>query len=97
MPAKSRYRYGEARITHKGKVVNTSVGSEMDDFIADIENRYTFKIGNIPAPHDVRPDLTSNTFYDTVGYWWLMLQYNNINDPFEGYTAGASIKIPNLR
>jgi len=94
--ARSRYQFGEANILHKGKVVNTSVGTAMDDFIANIEKRYTFEIGAVPAAHDVRPDLTSYLFYDTVGYWWLPLQYNNINDPFEGFTAGTVIKIPNL-
>lgn len=93
----SRYELGEANILHKGKVVNTSVGTPMDNLIQNIETTYNFQLGAIPAAHDVRPDLTSNLFYDTVGYWWLTLQYNNINDPFEGFTAGTVIKIPNLR
>lgn len=93
----TRYNYGVNKVTHKGKVITTSVGSEMDDFISTIENKYQYKIGSVPSEHDVRPDLTSFLFYDTVSRWWLMLQYNNINDPFEGYTAGASIKIPELK
>ena len=94
--AYSRYDYGVQTIQHKGANVTTSVGTQMDDFIKNIEREYTYQLGKIPSEHDVRPDLTSFIFYDTVSRWWLMLQYNNINDPFEGYTAGTTIKIPNL-
>jgi hypothetical protein len=94
--AQTRYNEGVITVSHKGKDITTSVGSQMDDFISTMDTRYTYQIGKIPAEHDVRPDLTSFVFYDTVSRWWLMLQFNNINDPFEGYTAGKFIKIPNL-
>lgn len=92
--ANSRYDYGMNTIKHKGVDVTTSLGSDMDDFIEGMEKRYTHEIGKIPPEHDVRPDLTSFLFYDTVSRWWLLMQYNNIIDPFEGYTASTSIKIP---
>ena len=91
--AQTRYNEGVITVSHKGKDITTSVGSQMDDFISTMDTRYTYQIGKIPAEHDVRPDLTSFVFYDTVSRWWLMLQFNNINDPFEGYTAGIFIKI----
>ena len=94
--AQTRYNEGVITVSHKGKDVTTSVGSQMDDFISTMDTRYTYEIGKIPSEHDVRPDLTSFVFYDTVSRWWLMLQFNNITDPFEGYTAGKFIKIPNL-
>ena len=93
---KSRYQYGVSTIVHKGKPVTTSVGSTMDNFIANIETKYGFSVGSIPIEHEFRPDLTSYIFYDSVTLWWLLLQYNNINDPFEGFGAGTKIKIPNI-
>lgn len=92
----SRYNLGVNTVEHKGNLITTSVGSDMDDYLSTIENKFTYQIGVIPQGHDIRPDLTSYVFYDTVSNWWLLMQYNNINDPFEGYTAGTSIKIPNM-
>jgi hypothetical protein len=94
--ASSRYDFGVTTISHKGAKVTTSVGSPMDNFIRDLDDSYTFEVGTIPVEHGIRPDLTSFLFYDTVSRWWLLLQYNNINDPFEGYTAGTTVKIPNI-
>lgn len=92
----SRYKYGVVTINHKGKDVTTSVGTPMDDFIEDINGEFTFTKGTIPAPHDKRPDLTSNTFYSTPKFWWLIMQYNNISDPFEGLSKGTDIRIPEM-
>lgn len=94
--SKSRYNKGVSVISHKGHNITTSVGSDMDSLIENIGSNFTFQVGTIPAEHDCRPDLTSYIFYDTVSYWWFLLQYNNINDPFEGFEAGTNIKIPNL-
>jgi len=94
--ASSRYDIGLNTVNHKGKTVTTSLGSAMDDYIETLEKRFTYEIGVIPNAHDIRPDLTSYVFYDTVSKWWLLMQYNNIEDPFEDYTAGSVIKIPNM-
>jgi len=93
---KSRYKFGVNTVKHKGKDITTSVGSEMDNLIENIESLYNFEYGRIPSEHDSRPDLTSYIFYQTVGYWWMLMQYNNITDPFEGFAAGNIIKIPKL-
>ena len=95
--ASGRYDYGVNIVSHKGKTITTSLGSTMDDFISTIDTKYEYNIGSIPLGHDIRPDLTSYTFYDTVSRWWLLLQYNNIEDPFEGYEAGTLIKIPDIK
>jgi hypothetical protein len=92
----SRYYYGESVINHKGVNVRTSVGSEMDDFISGLDSRFKFRYGKIPSPHGNRPDLTSNIFYESVKWWWLIQQYNSIVDPFEEYNPGDIIKIPKI-
>ena len=92
----SRYKHGVVTVRHKGKDVTTSVGTTMDDFISGIENIFNFKKGTVPASNDKRPDLTSNTFYKTPKYWWLIMQYNNVNDPFEGLAKGTDIRIPEI-
>jgi hypothetical protein len=93
---KSRYNYGVSTIIHKGKPVTTSLGSSMDDFITKLDSSFSFEVGSVPVEHEYRPDLTSYIFYDTVTLWWMLLQYNNIEDPFEGFGAGEVIKIPNI-
>jgi|DEB0MinimDraft_10_1074344.scaffolds.fasta_scaffold02060_5 hypothetical protein len=92
----SRYFYGETNVLHKGVSVKTSLGTPMDDFIANIDSRFNIINGVIPTEHEHRPDLTSNVFYDSPRFWWLILQVNNINDPFENMSPGDAIKIPDL-
>lgn len=92
----SRYHYGVTEQKHRGVVVTTSVGSRADDFIANIDDRYTYQIGRIPLPHKNRPDLISNTFYDSPRNWWLLMQFNGVTDPFEKFQSGEKIKLPDL-
>ena len=54
------------------------------------------KLGTVPNMFDNRPDLISNVFYDTPGYWWYIMQANGITDPFEQLNPGEPINIPNL-
>ena len=93
----SRYYFGVNEVAHKGVTTTTSLGSEADDFIENLNKRVSYKSGKIPIEHGYRPDLTSHIFYDSVRYWWMLLQYNNINDPFEGFKVQDRILIPKLR
>jgi len=92
----SRYGLGVVTINHRGKNITTSVGTNMDNIIQNLETSYNYDIGKIPIMHKHRPDLISDTFYDTPKYWWLMMQFNNVKDPFEGFNAGDPILIPRL-
>ena len=89
----SHYMLGEVDLTHRSKKTNTAVGSDGFD---------SFRFG-LGAEHEIvyvipgyehRPDLISNIFYKTPEYWWVILLYNNIDDPFEGLNIGDQIKIP---
>lgn len=92
----SRYDYGVKEVKHKGKTVTTSVATEMDDIVAQIPANYTYQLGQVPVYHGNRPDLTSYTFYDSPQYWWFLLQFNAIDDPFENFNSGDFIRIPRL-
>lgn len=47
----------------------------------------------VPPGEEYRPDLTSFRAYNTVDFWWKILQTNNISDIFD-YKAGLNIRIP---
>lgn len=92
----SRYSQGVTFIKHKGVLVSTSLGTEMDDIIESISLLTKFKLGNIPIAFENRPDNISELFYDSPKYWWYLMQFNGYNDPFEFFNAGEEIKIPEL-
>ena len=41
-----------------------------------------------------RPDLISNSLYNTPELWWFICAANNIIDPFEEIIPGKKLKIP---
>ena len=91
----TRYSYGVTLLQHKGNLVTTSVGSEYDTFIASLKNKPNFT-GSVPRMYESRPDLISDVFFDSPGYWWYIMQYNNMVDPFEELRGGAPLLIPEL-
>ena len=44
---------------------------------------------------EYRPDLVSNRAYGTVGYWWKIMEVNNIFDIYD-FKAGTTIVIPSV-
>ena len=93
----SHYMLGETSVNHRKKLTNTAVGSmgfDMSQF--DLENSYSFETAYVIPGYEHRPDLISDIFYGTSEYWWLILLYNNIDDPFEGLNVGDQIKVPIL-
>tara|TARA_R110000796_G_scaffold60666_4_gene140459 strand:+ start:22426 stop:22731 length:306 start_codon:yes stop_codon:yes gene_type:complete len=92
----SRYHYGVTYIEHKGVKVSTSVGTEMDNAIETMPVDYNYKLGKVPLMFENRPDNISNIFYDSPKHWWLVMQFNGFNDPFEFFGAGEEIRIPEL-
>lgn len=92
----SRYNYGVTFIRHKGVLVSTSLGTKMDNTIETILTDYKYKVGTVPLQFENRPDNISDVFYDSPRHWWLIMQFNGYNDPFEFLNAGEEIKIPEL-
>jgi|TARA_A100001515_G_C4571312_1_gene209823 hypothetical protein len=94
-PSLSRYSYGVTTLKHKDKYVTTSVGSSYDSFLRRLPLNASKK-GQVPSFVEHRPDLISNIFYDTPGYWWYVMAYNGLTDPFEQLKPGSDILIPEL-
>lgn len=93
----SRYSVGEVLVEHRDKVVNTTVGSTSYDYLVEnIETLFNYRTGYIPAGFEHRPDLISDLFYGTVGYWWLLMLVNGVSDPNEGFNVNDLILIPEL-
>ena len=92
----SRYSKGVIGIKHRGVTVTTSVGTQMDDFISSMESFYNYEKGRVPIMHSNRPDLISNTFYDSPSKWWFLMHFNGVTDPFEGFNSGDPILLPTL-
>jgi hypothetical protein len=91
------YSLGSELYKFKNKTVKSIVGNkEADEFIENKENLYTFEIGFIPAGYEHRPDLISSVYYGTPIFWWMILLFNNIVDPFEGLNLGDRILVPIL-
>jgi hypothetical protein len=86
---------GQVGIFHKNKPTTTAVGSFGFDDIS-ISDSSNSDIAYVIPGYEHRPDLISDIFYDTPEYWWVILLYNNIDDPFEGLNVGDQIKIPKL-
>lgn len=91
----TRYNYGVNYLQHKNRTTSTTVGSEYDTFLENLDG-IPGREGRVPSFCKARPDAISDIFYESPGYWWYAMQYNSYFDPFENLTAGASISIPEL-
>jgi len=88
---------GKIEPIHRDRPTAIAAGSTGFDISEiDLEALYNFEIAYVIPGYEHRPDLISDIFYDTPEYWWLILFYNNIDDPFEGLNIGDQIKIPKL-
>lgn len=47
----------------------------------------------ISKGHEYRPDLVSMKVYGVVGYWWKILEANDIKDIYD-FKAGTNIRLP---
>lgn len=42
-----------------------------------------------------QPDLISYNAYGDESYWWLIMQFNRVFDPYRDVVSGMTLKIPN--
>lgn len=66
--------------------------NNLSKFVTKYKPSY-YKINEVDLQ---RPDLISYKIYGTVKYWWIVLTYNGIENPFTGLEIGDLIKIPNI-
>ena len=94
---KSFYSIGSELYKFNNKEVRSIVGNDdADDFMENRGEMYSFKIGWVPPGYEHRPDLISSVYYGTTTFWWMILLFNNITDPFEGLNIGDRILVPIL-
>lgn len=94
---KGHYRLGYNEEFHKGKpTVTTTTNKKANISLSRLMNTFDFKVGYIPLGYEHRPDLISDLFYDSPGNDWLIMLFNNIEDPFEGLNVGDKILIPKV-
>ena len=91
------YFIGKETIIHKNAKVSTVFNSlEYEKFLIRIDEGLGVAVGFIPNGYEHRPDSISNVFYGTPANWWLLMEVNNVFDPFEGFNVGDQILIPKV-
>jgi len=95
--SKGRYSVGSVNISHKSKKIPSVVGSrEYERFLRNLETGTTYTVGYVPIGYEHRPDLIANLFLGSALYWWVILEANNIVDPFDELNVGDRILIPGV-
>ena len=56
----------------------------------------TTKKFRIPRVAEGRPDLISHFVYENVDFWWIILEHNNIVDPYSELYTGRLLDIPSI-
>tara|TARA_R110001583_G_scaffold8932_5_gene42137 strand:- start:825 stop:1121 length:297 start_codon:yes stop_codon:yes gene_type:complete len=87
-------KFSFTMVTHKGHRIKNIVSNDKWTYLADTLDRYDFNLAIVPNGMEGRPDLISNSIYNTPDLWWLICAANNIIDPFEELISGKKIKIP---
>ncbi len=90
------YERGESFVTHRGRKINTTLGSqEYDDFVeALMQTEYI--TWTVTPGYDHRPDAIADKFLGASELFWIILVFNNITDPFENLELGSKVKIPQI-
>lgn len=93
----------ENRLTYS-TVLLQRTGSHLTrrlDYLAagylDLQRNITnYQVFIIPAGYEGRPERISRKFYETIGFWWVICQFNGVVNPLEDLYAGREIYIPDL-
>jgi nucleoid-associated protein YgaU len=73
--------------------------SEVDYLTSALSNfipKYELTTYRVSEEDILRPDLISRKVYNTEEYWWFILFYNSVVDPFTELEVGDLLFIPNL-
>ena len=81
-------------VRHKGHSIKNILTSDKWTYLTDTMGKLKYNIAVVPNGMEGRPDLLSNSVYNTPDLWWFICAANNIIDPFEEIIPGKKIKIP---
>ena len=81
---------------------NVAVNNQTDEYdylwnnLSKFKTNYPLRYYRVESKDLMRPDIISYKIYGTIGYWWLILALNGIQDPLHDLTVGLLLKIPNV-
>lgn len=79
------------------KVVTVD-GIEENDYLhnslSKFKAKYATALYRVEAMDIQRPDLISYKVYGTVRYWWVVLSFNNIQNPLTDIEIGNILELP---
>jgi len=76
--------------------VTTSLHTDFFDNFKEVAGGNSFRVGTVKQYVQHRPDVISDIFYDNSAYWWYLLLYNNISDPFNELNPSTTFLIPDI-
>ena len=94
---KGHYELGYGEVFHRNKpTVTSTVSREANIALSNLIHTFDFEVAYIPVGYEHRPDLISDLFYDSPKNDWLIMLFNNVEDPFEGLNVGDKILLPKM-
>ena len=94
--SKGPFDQGSEILNHKGKRTRTTLNSSTyEDYVSDLSNK-DYSLWTIPQGYESRADAIAFKFYGDPSLFWVILESNNILDPFEELNVGSKIRIPRL-
>ena len=88
LPSNSRFKLTEPVLTRDGK--ETFGVMTKFDFLST-ENYSTLVINSYYAH---RPDLIADKYYGSPSYFWVIIMFNKIRNPFQWPKIGDVIRVP---
>jgi len=79
-------------------IVTVNEINELDflwNSLSDFTLEYAVEYYRVVVQDSMRPDLISYRCYGTVEFWWLILVWNKIENPFTDLIEGMILQIPN--
>lgn len=83
-----------SRITQGGNITTTNNKQFWNRKV--YENHYTDTVFTITPKYEFQPDLIAYDMYGDTSYEWLVLQFNNITDPWTQLKVGVIVRLPTL-
>jgi len=80
---------------HRMSVDSTPELDLLWNTLSEFPMKYTPSYYRVVASDLLRPDLISYKVYGTVGFWWIILLVNDIDNPFTDLEEGMILEIPN--
>ena len=86
----------ERFISYK-KVAIDSITVELDSLSVYFSKQSLIRepaVHRITVAEEGRPDIIAAKYYGNWSYWWVVMVFNDIMDPFEELLAGSVITLP---